>query len=397
MHGTLHVADGPPLEDANLVLVDGRIHSLGQHVEPPADCEQIDATGKHIYPALFDGFTHLGLSEIDSVRAMRDFAETGEINAAVRSWVAVHPDSELVPVTRSNGVLLALSAPLGGIISGQSAVIQLDGWTYADMLLKGPTAMHIHWPARPVAAPWWEGHEDLSGDAHQRAEEQLKLLNETFDQATRYHAMQDSGAAGPTDANLEALGPVLDRQIPIIVSANHLTEIQAAVAWAARRNLRLVIYGGYEAVECAPLLREHDVPVIVAATYRLPSHRMDAYDAAYTLPERLRAAGVRYCISGMGAEQTWNARNLPYHAATAVAYGLPAEEGLRAITTYPAQILGVADRVGALTVGLDATLFIADGNILETPTKVTDAFIQGRRVDLDNKHEELYRKYRQKP
>jgi imidazolonepropionase-like amidohydrolase len=137
--------------------------------------------------------------------------------------------------------------------------------------------------------------------------------------------------------------------------------------------------------------------VIVSAVYRLPQRRKDAYDAAYTLPERLRAAGVRFCISGMGAEQAWNVRNLPYHAATAVAYGLPQEEGVKAITVYPAEILGVADRVGSLAVGLHATLFIADGNILETPTKVTHAFIQGRRVDLDNKHEKLYRKYQHKP
>jgi imidazolonepropionase-like amidohydrolase len=398
LHATVHVPNGPPIEDATVIFAEGRIQSLGKDVQPPSDCEAIDATGHHIYPGLFDAFTHLGLSEIDSVSAMRDFSETGDVNAAVRTWVAINADSELLPVTRSNGVLLALSAPIGGLISGQSAVIQLDGWTYADMLVRGPTAMHIRWPSQPSALVLLtEGHEEQGSESRNRAAQQLRLLNETFDQAIRYHAMRSSDPQTPSDANLEALGPVLAREIPVIVSANRADDIQAAVAWAVRRQLRLVIYGGYDAEQCAALLREHDVPVIVSAVYRLPQRRKDAYDAAYTLPERLRAAGVRFCISGMGAEQAWNVRNLPYHAATAVAYGLPQEEGVKAITVYPAEILGVADRVGSLAVGLHATLFIADGNILETPTKVTHAFIQGRRVDLDNKHEKLYRKYQHKP
>jgi imidazolonepropionase-like amidohydrolase len=181
-----------------------------------------------------------------------------------------------------------------------------------------------------------------------------------------------------------------------MVRADELEQIQSAVAFAARHKLRLILMGGYDAEEAARLLKEHDVPVVVGGVYRLPERRSDDYDAAYTLPERLRKAGVKYCIAGESRFAASNVRNLPYHAATAAAFGLPQDDALRAITLAPAEILGVADRVGSLEAGKDATLFIADGDILETPTNVEAAYVQGRQVDLDNRHKRLYRKYRER-
>jgi imidazolonepropionase-like amidohydrolase len=190
--------------------------------------------------------------------------------------------------------------------------------------------------------------------------------------------------------------PVLDRKLPLIVRANRADQIRAAVGFASRENVRLIISEGYDAELCAPLLKKHNIPVILGGTLRLPLNRDDAYDAAYTLPERLRRAGVKFCIGMGGRFSDSNLRNLPYNAAMAVGFGLPQDEALRAITLYPAEILGVSDRVGSLTVGKDATLFVTDGDILETPTQVELAFIQGRPVDLSNRHKRLWNKYQEK-
>jgi imidazolonepropionase-like amidohydrolase len=182
----------------------------------------------------------------------------------------------------------------------------------------------------------------------------------------------------------------------VIVHADEVRQITAAVAFADEEKLKLIIAGGYDAPKCAALLKEHDIPVIVGGTYRLPRRRADGYDTAYALPADLHAAGIRYCISSSGRFGASNVRNLPYHAAAAIGFGLPEDEALKSITLYPAQILGVADRVGSLEVGKDATMFIADGDPLETPTQVDAAWIGGRKVELNDRHKRLYRKYEEK-
>jgi imidazolonepropionase-like amidohydrolase len=226
----------------------------------------------------------------------------------------------------------------------------------------------------------------------------LKSLHDAFDRAADYHKAREAGdPEDPTvDARWKALLPVLAGEMPIIVHANSATEIQAAVAFAAARSLKLIIYGGADAPYCAALLKQHDVPVIVGSVYRLPRRRSDAFDDAYTLPARLHQAGVAFCIAGVDRFGASNLRNLPYHAATAVAYGLPEDEAIKALTLYPAQILGVASRVGSLEVGKDATLIVTTGSPLETPSQVERAFIQGRVVDLNSRHTQLWKKYQVK-
>ncbi len=200
----------------------------------------------------------------------------------------------------------------------------------------------------------------------------------------------------PFDLRLEAMVDVVNGKLPIMVRADLAAEIQSAVAFAVEQNVKLIILGGYDAELCADLLKKHDVPVIISAIYRLPQRTDDDYDASYTQAVRLQKAGVKYCISGTDRSETWNTRILPYHAATAVAYGLDQDEAIRAITLYPAQILGVDDRVGSLEVGKDATLIVTDGTPLDVTTNVERAFIQGRNVDLSSKHLRLYEKYEQR-
>lgn len=395
--GVVHTVSGPAIDDGVVLFQEGKITAVGARgeVKIPKDAKQIDAAGKHVYPGLFDAATSLGLIEIDAVRATLDYAEVGRINPNVRANVAVNPDSELIPVTRSNGVLLAVTAPTGGLISGRSAVLQLDGWTYEDMTLRADVGMHVEWPGMAAVV---NSSTDKSGEERaKRRDEALAELRRAFDDARAYQQARSSNAqAHPLDARWEAMLPVLAGAVPLVVKADEAQQIQSAVAFAASQKVRLIILGGYDAPHCATLLKKHDVPVIVSAVYRLPSRRDDDYDAAYTLPVRLREAGVKFCISGAGHFVASNVRNLPYHAATAAAYGLAADEALKAITLYPAEMLGVADRVGSLQSGKDATLFIADGDILETATHVENAFTQGRAVDLSNRHTRLYEKYREK-
>jgi imidazolonepropionase-like amidohydrolase len=196
------------------------------------------------------------------------------------------------------------------------------------------------------------------------------------------------------DLRWEAMIPPLEKRMPVIVRASDVHQIRAAVSWASRENLRLVILGGYDAWRVADLLRKHDVPVIIQGVHRLPSRRFDAYDDPFTVPKKLHDAGVRFAIAS--GDEAPHERNLPYHAATAAAYGLPKDEALKSITLYPAQILNVADRVGSIETGKDATLIVTTGDPLEITSDVAMAFVQGRQIDLSSKHTRLYDKYREK-
>ncbi|MCP4193029.1 MAG: amidohydrolase family protein [Planctomycetaceae bacterium] len=383
-NATIHPVSSEPIPSATILFAEGKISALGTDVEIPEGAQLIDGVGKHVFPGLFNAGGQIGLIEINSIRATDDSQEVGTLNPNVKAQVAVNPDSEVIPVTRANGVLLSLAVPQGGLLSGTSAVLQLDGWTWEDMTLHAPTGMHVQWPA--IHAP---KANDKSGA---NSQDHLKALRDVFKAAEAYQRV--AAVDGPVDVRLEAMLPVVQQELPLIVHADTALQIQSAVAFAAERNLKLVIYGGYDAHHCARLLKENNVPVILSAVYRLPRRRSDPFDASYTLPERLRAAGVKFCIAGVGRFSAASLRNLPYHAATAVAYGLPKDEALKAITLYPAQILGVDQQVGSLETGKDATLILTTGNPLDTESQVERAFIQGRSVDLNSRHTRLWKKYR---
>jgi imidazolonepropionase-like amidohydrolase len=392
---TIYPVSGPAIQRGTLVFDAGRITAVGRKVRIPAGARRIDVRGRRVYPGLINAYSNLGLVEIGAVRATRDYSETGSVNPNVKAEVAVNPDSELIPVTRSGGVLLSLSAPTGGLISGTSAVIQLDGWTWEEMTLRAPVGMHVQWPGMRPPAHWKASLSKPESTTSRDAA--LARLEQTFADARAYRIARTAGGADapdhPLDARWEAMLPVLEGKLPLVVTADEIQQIQAAVAFAERQQVKLILLGGYDAPHCAALLKKHDVPVIVSEVHRLPRRRDEPYDAAYTLPERLRAAGVRFCIA---AGSTSNARNLPYQAATAAGFGLPPDEALKAITLYAAQILGVDDRVGSLEVGKDATLIVTDGDPLETPTHVERAFIEGRQVDLSDRQKRLWQKYEEK-
>ena len=398
INGTVHTMTGKPIEGATLLFVDGKIAAVGKTVRLPAKTRKIDIRGKHVFPGMFEAHSQLGITEIGSVRPTWDFAESGEFNPNVKANVSVNPDNFILPVTRANGVLLALSAPTSGVISGQSSVIQLDGWTYEDMTLSGSAAMQMSWPSTTLSPRFLrffdkERIEEIKKERQKEYEEMVEF----FETARQYQAARAAESVDqPFDARLEAMIPVLQKKIPLMIRANKLADIESSVAFVLENDLKMILLGGYDADRCAKLLKENNIPVIIPAVYRLPSRRHAAFDAPYTLPARLQKLGVQYCISGTDRSETWNARILPYHAGTAVAYGLDQEEAMRAITRYPAEILGVGDQVGTLEKGKHATLIVTDGSPLEATTQVLSAYVQGRQLDLSSRHTRLYEKYKKK-
>ena len=396
--GTVHTVSGATLADATLLFDMGTITSIGPDVSPPDNADVIDIDGRHVYPGMMAAMTNMGLWEVGAVRATRDYQEVGDIKPNVRVEVAINPDSELLPVARANGVTTALVVPSGGLIAGTSAVVHLDGWTTEDMVVEAPAGLHIIWPSM---------HVDASRDAGERAATQRKardrriqMIVDAFDQARAYaraqEAARSSGDALHHDSDLrwEAMIPALEGEIPVIVYANEIRQIEAAVDWARAAGVRMILAGGRDAWRAADLLAQADIPVIITTTLSSPSRRWEGYDISYTNALELYEAGVRFCIAG----SNWASfeRNLPYEAAMAAAFGLPREEALRAVTLYPARILGVDDRLGSLEVGKEATLIVTDGDPLEITTHVELEFIRGRAVDLTSRHTQLHSKYRTK-
>lgn len=362
--------------------------------------EIIDAKGKQVWPGLIAPQTQLGLTEIQAVRQTHDMTETGGVTPEARPAVAVNPDSTLIPVTRTNGVLLAGVFPTGGRVPGQVSVIRLDGWTMEDMTAEPSSGLIVTWPqVRPISA-WWmdRSDEDQARDASRGIEEISKL----FDTAEEYARAKAADPAMPTDLRWEAMRPVLGRvraesegaPDPLFILAQDADQITGAVTFCVERKLRCVIVGGREAPLCAELLRQHAVPVIVTGTHVMPRRDDSDYDEPFRLPAKLHELGILFTIANN--DDTAHERNLPYSAATAVKFGLPHEAGVYAITHGAAKVLGVADRYGSLEEGKSATLLITDGSPLEVVTKIDAAFIDGRRIDLTNKQTVLFEKYKER-
>ena len=398
--GTIHTVSGETIASGTLLFEEGKIVALGTKVAIPQDCQVIDIGGKHVYPGLISSNSTLGLVEINAVRASRDLAEPGPFNPNARADVAVNPDSELIPVTRANGVLVAHVAPLtgqGGLIAGSSAVMALDGWTREEMTLKAPCGIFIRWP-NPPREPAFHPDSRVVYNAtkqEERYQGQVDKLKGAFEDARAFQEAQASGVkALDVDLRWEALIPVLKRERPLFVIATRIRQIRDAIHWATQENLKLILVGGADTWRAVDLLKKHEISVIVSQVNALPTRRWESYDTAFLNPLKLHEAGIEFAIAYGGSGP--NERNLPYEAGKAVAHGLPRAEALRAVTLYPARILGVDDRLGSLEVGKDATLIVTTGDPLDIRTQVERAYIEGRSVDLSSRHTQLYEKYQKK-
>jgi imidazolonepropionase-like amidohydrolase len=395
---TVHPVTGPTITAASVWIVDGRITSVEKDDPskpiPMAAQQSIDGRGLHLYPGMIDAATVIGLTELGSAKETHDYAEGGDFQPDLRASIAINPDSELIPVTRANGVTTVVTRPMGSIIAGQSALINLAGWVPKEMALVDPLALHIDFP---TASPAITGDPTLPqigrAIARKQREEKVRRLKELFGQALAHDQARKENPHTPGNPRLEALIPYARGDRPVVIQANRKAEIVEALKLADELKLKVILSGAIDSWKVAGELKKRNVPVIVGPLTTLPQETYDPYDAPFACAARLHEAGVKFCIRSSG---TTNTRNLPYEAAMAVSYGLPPEEGLKAVTLYPAQILGVADQLGSVEVGKRANLVLTNGDILQASTQVLALFIDGRPLEPANKQTRLYERYRER-
>lgn len=397
----VHPVSGPAIANGGVLIQDGKIVAVGASVAAPPGAKVVDVSGKHVYPSLFPPATVLGLVEISAVRATVDSAELGEINPQARADFAMNFDSELLAVARSAGILIAGVSPTGGIVSGSAAAMKLDGWTREDATLKAPAAITVTWPDLAIDRSPTARHSVRLQE--KRRDEAVRKLKEAFADARAYaKARGAEGRRGvprhDADPRMEALVPAVEGKVPVIVAANTVAQIRAALAWAKGEGLRIAILGGADAWRVPGELAQAKVPVILDTVLELPARSDEPYNARFAAAGILAKAGVAVAFNdGSSNFAAATARNLPHQASAAVAFGFPSEKAVEAMTLEPARILGVADRVGSLEPGKDATLIVTDGDILDLRTHVVAAYLDGRPLDLSDKQKRLYERYRNRP
>jgi imidazolonepropionase-like amidohydrolase len=395
---TAHRVTGGTLPRANVLVSKGQIIGVWDAAKPavgaPAGTQRIDAAGLHLYPGMIDAATVIGLTELDSARETRDFAEGGDFQPDLRASIAINPDSELIPVTRANGVTTVVTRPMGSLIAGQSALINLAGWVPREMTVVDPIALHVDFP---TSSPMFSMDPSVPmigrAIARKQREEKIRRLKELFQQALAYDDARKQSPNLAINPRLEALVPYARGVKPVVIQASRKQEITEALKLADDLKLKTILSGAVDAWKVTDDLKKRNIPVIVGPLMALPAEQYDPYDAPYACAARLHEAGVRFCIRSGGSTNT---RNLPYEAAMAVSYGLPPEEGLKAVTLYAAQILGVDKELGSIEQGKRANLILADGDVLQASTQVRAVFIDGRPLEPTSKHTKLYDRYRER-
>jgi len=395
---TIHTVSGATITNGSVLVKDGKIVNVFNAL-PATDAKQISLAGLHLYPGMIALNTDLGLVEIDAVRSTVDVREVGEYTPDVFSWHAVNPDSELLPVARANGVSHFEPVPSGAVVSGQSGLLALDGWTTEQMVEKKSIALHVFWPSANLdttpkeksrnPAKW----KSLEDQDKERAEK-LRELDDFFAEARAYAKAK----AGAKDFQIvpawEAMLPVVRGEIPVTIHADEVRQIRAAISWATTNGVKMILADALDAWRVADLLATNKIPVIFNHVFTQPLRSEDNFDANFRAASVLTKAGVKVSFSGGGASLV---KNMPYAAAQATAFGLSADEALKGITLYPAQIAGVADRLGSIEIGKDATLFVTDGDILDVRSNVKRLWIGGKEVSLETRHTRLYEKYKNRP
>jgi imidazolonepropionase-like amidohydrolase len=404
---TVHTVSGDTLSPGQVLIEDGKIKAVDKEVSA-SGALSIDLTGQHLYPGMISLDSVLGLTEIEAVRATADASEVGDYTPDVESWIAINPDSELLPVARANGIAYFEPVPTGGIVSGQSGLLAMSGWTAEAMTVKKPIALHLFWPRMeldttpPEKVTGKNKPKSLEDQAKERRTK-LHSMMEFFSEAAAYAKARAAASKGSTTAPepvpaWEAMLPYVRGELPITIHADEIRQIKAAVTWASTNQYKIILAGGRDAWKVPDLLASNKVSVIYEHTFTEPMRDSDSYDVHFSAPELLHKAGVEVSFAiGLRMFDAPTVRNLPYAAAQAAAFGLPAEEALKGLTLYPARFAGVADRLGSIEAGKEATLFSADGDILDIRTNVKHMWISGKEVSLESRHTRLYEKYKSRP
>jgi imidazolonepropionase-like amidohydrolase len=392
---TIHTVTNGVIENGTIVFNNGLITEIGTDLEIPAGTRVIDVSGKHVYPGLVDAYSTVGISEIGAVDMSNDVEEVGDFNPNVHADVAVNAESRHIGTSRSQGVLTTLTTPGGGLISGMSSAMALEGWSWEEMSIESAAALNVNWPDPNPRRRGFGGVGDDDDDADRPTyEERVQELKSYFAEARAYRDAVAAGEQVRTDARYMAMIPALNREIPVVVSANGTSQINDAITWAKEEDLRLVIRGGDDAIHVADRLVAEEVPVILTSTMDAPGRDHEGYDAAYSRAAQLYQAGVKFAISG-GAGSLYTDR-LPYEAGVAVAFGLPEEEAVKAVTINAAELMGLDDRIGSLEPGKQATLLITTGTPIDMTSNIEQAYIQGRELDMNDIQKHFFEKYMEK-
>lgn len=393
-NGEAHIGNGEYQSTASIGIENGKIlfvkNTLTYELNKSEWDTIIDLNGQHVYPGFIAPNVTVGLTEIDAVRATRDFEETGDFNPNVRALIAYNTDSKILYTLRSNGVLITQPTPRGGIISGTSSLMGLDGWNWEDAVYKSDDGVHLNWPSKYYRYGWWAepgGNNENSNYAI--------IKNQIWDFCAKAKAYVNERFPKTKDLKLEAMRRIFNGDQRLYIHADFAPEMNDIIDFARHFEIKFpVIVGGYDAAIIAERLKENKFSVVINRIHSLPEFDEDYTFQYFELPFRLKEAGVLFCLSTTGDMEAMNTRNLPFQAGTARAYGLTSEEALATITLNAAKIMGIDDKVGSLEVGKDATLFVSTGDALDMRTNnVSLAFIKGNIVDLDNSQKELYRKY----
>ena len=407
---------GPKMEGASVLIQDGKIAAIGAKLTAPKTVKIVEGKGLRVYPGMIDSGTTLGLSEIGAERVTVDTNEIGEFMPQLKALIAVNPDSASLGATRVNGITTAMTYPAQGgrgggggrgaagtqFISGEAALIHLSGWTWEDMEVRRAAAMQLNFPS--IAGRGGRGGEEAAepgrgpvpfSEAKRRYDHQIQQINDFFDAARQYQKERASNAPGfVKDLKMEAMLPVLDQKEPVAISASRERSIHDAILFAEKQHIKAVIVQPRELDKVAMELKSQNIPVILGRTEALSENRDDPYDKEMTLPAEAYKAGLKFAFGTFSNE--WS-RNLPYNAARAVAFGLPYEEGLKAITINAAEIWGAASETGSIEKGKWADLMITDGDPMELSTQVKYLFIKGKEVPLTNRQTDLYHRYMGRP
>lgn len=388
---TIHIGNGQVIENGSIVFENGKITEVfSENLTKRAETtgKIIDGQGKHIYPALIALNTYLGLSEIEAVRATNDGMEQGQQNANVRTIVSYNTDSRVTPTVRSNGVLYAQIVPGGGLVSGTTSLVQLDAWNWEDAAVMAEEGVVLNWPTLNIKMGWWA--EAKGYEPNKDYEAQRQEIIDYFMEAKSYSGVTHE----KKNLRFESLREVVNGKRKLYIQVQHIKEIFHAIEFAEQFGIHITLLGAADCYQIADILAQKKISVILGRTHELPNYADEDVHQPYKTPAILQKAGVLFAISNEGF---WQVRNLPFQAGQAVPYGLSKEEALKSITLYPAQILGVANRLGSLEVGKDASIVISEGDILDMrSSKVTQAFIEGRSIDLGNKQTDLYLKFMKK-
>ncbi len=390
-NATIHVGNGQVIQNGTIKINNNKIEAVGTVAITGG--KTIDASGKHVYPGLILSNSNLGLIEINSVRATADQRELGELNPNIRSVVAYNTDSKVIGTLRSNGILLANIVPQGNLVSGSSSVVQLDAWNWEDAAYNTDGGIHFNMPSMiNLPSRFAAATPQPPVDAVKQALEQVDRIRAFFKEAG---ASYKAGNSAGMNLKFNAVKGLFNKTQKLYIHCQIVKEMLVAIDIAKEFGFDVVIVGGTESYMIADLLKQNNIAVILNQVHSLPTSPDDDVDQPYKTPAMLQKAGVLFAINDEDGQT--RGRNLSYNAGTAAAYGLSKEQALSAITLNAAKILGIADKAGSIETGKDANIIIADGDILDMRySNVTQAFVQGREINLTDKHKQLYERYKYK-